>query len=237
MIINTRNIDLYYDEKYEEKLKLLAPDSLKEELDQLDYDLRTLSSLRYDESFCKFDYIIKKTSDLFLSGPNYLKQCSTCGQQYFSYKGHKIQDCNEKLFKTNLEKFEDSLKVKNGVTSNKCISDRILLYLRYGFDTLSFKDVKEKENYVNRSIDLYKKIRGNELYLGKNPRVIAAAIIYLVHVFIGIESFNGDERLYFRNASALRHGTITQKKIHQVFNVSTLGIQTIYKFIRQTENI
>ena len=85
--------------------------------------------------------------------------------------------------------------------------------------------------------DLYKKIRGNELYQGKNPRVIAAAIIYLVHVQIGIESFNGNEQLYFRNISALRNGTITQKKIHAIFNVSTLGIQTVYKFIRKTENI
>ena len=108
---------------------------------------------RYSDSFCKFDYVIKvTTSDLF--GRNYLKQCSTCGLQYFSYKGHKVQECNETIFKTNLDKFEESLKTNNGnvTNSNKCISDRILLYLRYGFDTLVFKDVKEKENYVNRSI-------------------------------------------------------------------------------------
>lgn len=53
----------------------------------------------------------------------------------------------------------------------KCISDRILLYLKWGAYKLGLTE--------DIFTELYKKIRSNPKYTSQNPRRVAAAILYM----------------------------------------------------------
>lgn len=65
-----------------------------------------------------------------------------------------------------IKDFQDSEGIKV-----KCISDRILLYLKWGAYKLGVTD--------DVFMDLYQKIRGHYKYTSQNPRRIATAILYL----------------------------------------------------------
>ena len=101
----------------------------------------------------------------------------------------------------------------------------MLLYLRYGLAQINIHDGGNGGN--ERNIDdigikeyamkIYELLRGNEKYIGKNPRILAASILY-----IAVTQYCLD---------------YTQEKIAKILNVSGQGIRQVYQFIKKTENI
>src|SRR6476659_10905786 len=111
----------------------------------------------------------------------YLKQMQREDEYYkrieISYnlkRGHKAKKEKNTQLLNQIEEF----RVKNNVHEPKCISDRLLLYLRYGID--SFGLPWSQDAMLNNSVmKLYGLVRGDMNYTNKNPLSVASAILYI----------------------------------------------------------
>lgn len=102
----------------------------------------------------------------------------------------------------------------------KCLSDRILLYLRYGMDTDPvFRSKKNDPNYPLEPLimELYYKIRGETEYTVRKPAGMAAAILYISSVMNGIHK--------------------TQREIAELFGVSEVSIRNNYLLLKKKLNL
>lgn len=226
---------------YEQYVAAMDPEKKKQELEALDYDLHTLEGS--DLRSYHIDYIIKKLPSQYEDN-YYLVECSYCGTQFRTYYyspdnpflksqlGHKIKECDEAKFKKRLERYKEQEHQQV-----KCISDRILLYLRYGLASLPFKDDTIRERFTNYTMSLYEKIRGNEVYLGKNPRGLAASIIYIAEIMTSFNTVKDYEK-QFETIRYTKHYTVlNQNDIAKLLNVSVGNIRQLYKFIKETEKL
>lgn len=137
-----------------------------------------------------------------------------------------------------LEVLED-FRIRNNLPQVKCLSDRILLYMRYGLQTyikprhqlyckqhLNTEDnatsATEEEDYNKLDkdcIDFYEKyVRGQPEYTNKHPASIAAAIIYMCTVM--------SPRMIY----------ITQKYISDIFSVNSVTLRERVKDLKDDFN-
>lgn len=123
----------------------------------------------------------------------------------------------------------------------KCISDTILLYIRYGIDHIEWnriglerkiyspfsseytKYTDEKyfdkiENFKKHTMDLYQnRIRGETKYISKNPVSVAAALTYIGVVTAEI--------------------WISQEYVAEIFGVTPTAVATNYRRIKKDLNL
>lgn len=136
------------------------------------------------KNYCKFDYTLG-TNDMDLPT---MMQCSRCGIKWQSWRTtHKILDCSNQIFTNEIEVYKNKINMQP-----KCISDRILLYLRYALDKLlpktielknhpafinNFENVEDIRNFIMEKYNNF--IRGEPEFAGKNPATVAATLIYV----------------------------------------------------------
>jgi len=84
------------------------------------------------------------------------------------------------------QKLIDEYRQKNDIREPRCISDKILLYLRYGLDQFKtrYPDCNHIE-YEEKVYDIYNRIRGEPTYTNKNPVFVAGSILYLAGCIVG----------------------------------------------------
>ena len=111
----------------------------------------------------------------------------------------------------------------------KCLSDRILLYIRYGLYKLgnespSLKkieygeDTSDLHKMEEKAIYIYKNyVRANEYYTTKHPSAIAGAVLYIVCVMWGVNR--------------------TQINIADLMNCAPVSVATYYRKLRKDMNI
>lgn len=118
--------------------------------------------------------------------------------------------------KTNAEIYQ----TKNNI-SVKCISDRVLLYLRYVLDEHYNFENKDKANTLRECVMMiYKTVRGDPTITNRNPMIMAAAILYTAGLMRGIN--------------------ISQKELADLFEITDASIQNnfkvLYKFLKPIFN-
>lgn len=129
-----------------------------------------------------------------------------------------IIDRNKELkqkFKTNVGIY----RAKNNIQI-KCISDRILLYLRYGMDADPVLKANKQDLFYPLEpivMELYHKIRGDPEYTCRNPVGMASAILYIASVMDGLNK--------------------TQKDIAEIFGVSEVSIRNNYLLLKKKLNL
>lgn len=95
-----------------------------------------------------------------------------------SYKTNQIQE---------RQRIIENYRLDNDIKSPNCISDKILLYIKYGLEQLRerYPDFNGTEEYEKKVYELYYKIRGEPEYTNKSPSSIASAILYIAICYIG----------------------------------------------------
>lgn len=87
---------------------------------------------------------------------------------------HSVMHCAKKNVIHNDMSYVEEYRKENGIEI-RCLSDKILLYMRYAMD-----DLKLPEPLKEKCTDFfYDKVWTNPIYTNKNPRVVAAAIIWV----------------------------------------------------------
>lgn len=97
----------------------------------------------------------------------------------------------------------------------RCISDTIELYVRKSLDTLEAGD-----EWREKALEIVKKFRGELFLNGKNPRSLAAAIVYISGVMTGYTS------------SSPQSGKHTQVTIGDSLDLSSSSVRTAYKLLK-----
>lgn len=107
----------------------------------------------------------------------------------------------------------------------KCMSDRVLLYIRYAVDHLKFSD--ETREYAEY---FAKELRGDDFTIGKNPRTMAAGIVYLSSLLSG-EIAGGKTATQWRVAQVLDTNELSVRKhfqdIAEKFGVGAMTVEHI----------
>lgn len=127
-------------------------------------------------------------------------------------------------FQTAVEEFKQDKKIEV-----KCLSDRILLYLRYGLYKLEQEfpylkrieygeDTSDLHKMEEKAIDIYKNyIRANEEYTTKHPAAIAGGILYIICVMWGVNH--------------------TQVHIAEIMNCAPISVSIYYRKLRKEMRI
>lgn len=131
-----------------------------------------------------------------------------------------------KAFTEQVNQYNNSLKESNNPDylppeKIKCISDKILLYIRYGIykcKLLCRLDDEEVQFLTAGSMVIYYKIRGKEEYTTRETRVIAASAIYIGAVINEVKK-------------------VTQQDIAQCLETTTTGIRNNYRRMKKLENL
>lgn len=113
------------------------------------------------------------------------------------------------------KQLKNELIQKYGET--KCFSDEIWLWLRYAYDQNKEKlklDYDEYDNnfFYNEMETIYKKVRGETFWIGKNTIGMAAAIFYITCVMNGTPT--------------------TQRNIGDFFMISEVTVMNYFRILR-----
>lgn len=125
------------------------------------------------------------------------------------------------------QKIIEEYRIQNNIEQPKCISDQVLLYLRYGMDNafhykrsfnLSKTAEKEKVEFDDEAKEwmmerLYKTLRGDPEFTSQVPSHMAMGILYITAVWNGIN--------------------ITQSEVAELYYSSPVTIRSTYKTIKR----
>jgi hypothetical protein len=128
------------------------------------------------------------------------------------------------------QKIIEEYRKQNNIEAPKCISDQVLLYLRYGMDNayhykrsfnMAITAEKEKVEFSDEEKEwmletLYKTLRGDPEFTSKVPSHMAMGILYIATVMCDIY--------------------LTQTEVAEIYHSTPVTVRTSYKIVKRLYN-
>lgn|SRR5215212_17657 len=127
------------------------------------------------------------------------------------------------------QKIIEEYRIQNNIEPPKCISDQVLLYLRYGMDnayhykhhqiqskpTEKIKVEFDEDDREWMMEKLYKPLRGDPEFTAKVPSHMAMGMLYITSVMCGIDISQPEvAEIYHSTAVTVRESYKTVKRLH-----------------------
>lgn len=94
--------------------------------------------------------------------------------------------------------------------NSQCFNDRILKYIKYGFNEIN----KKIPNWI---LEIYKNLRVDDFFENKNPKVIAAGFVYFICIKTGVD--------------------VTQRQIAEIYFINEGSIRSTYSKLKNAKAI
>jgi len=140
--------------------------------------------------------------------------CHSCKPEY--NRQVKLNRVVREQNRAQLKEKIDAYAKQNNITQPKCISDEIKLYYRYLISALGMTE-EDQINVLEETERIYQRIRGEPKYTNKNPRSIAAALVYIACVMSG--------------------AGLSQREVGEPINVLDTTIRNSYRLLKNDLNL